>query len=171
MAWALSNEGKYEQEENLLFKRIAVAPTDGDALFRLGTAYLALHQPEQAVPVLQRSVVQSPKYVSAHLALGRAYLETHQDPLALESFRRVLTLDDSEVMLNSIAYPLAEHGSSLDIAEGWSQRSIAVVEKELNDSSLTNLQSQTWAVVKLGQYWDTIGWIKFQQGKIDVAEK
>jgi len=172
MAWALYNEKKYEEDKALMLTRIAASPKDGDALFRLGTAYLALHQPEQAVPVLERSVVQFPKYVAARMALGRAYLETHQDSLALESFRRVLTLDDGENMLNSVAYALAEHKSFLDIAENWSQRSIEVVETELNDSSLSNIGSQTWAlVVKLSQYWDTMGWIKFQQGKTYPAEK
>jgi tetratricopeptide (TPR) repeat protein len=172
MAWALYYEKKYEEDKALMLKRIAAAPTDGDALFRLGTAYLALHQAEQAVPVLERSTVQLPKYVAAHLALGRAYLETHQDSRALDSFRRVLTLDDGENMFNSVAYALAEHKSSLDIAENWSRRSIDVIETELNDSSLSNVQSQTWArVVRLGEYWDTMGWIKFQQGRTEAAEK
>ena len=77
----------------------------------------------------------------------------------------MLELDDSENMLNSVSYTLAERKSSLDVAENWSQLSIGVVEKELNESSLSNVQSQTWTVVvKLGQYWDTMGWIKFQQG-------
>jgi tetratricopeptide (TPR) repeat protein len=172
MAWVLYTEKKYELVEDLLVKRIAVAPKDGDALSRLGAAYLALHLPEQAVPVLERATVQLPKYAAAHFALGRAYLETGQDDLAVETFRKVLELDDSENMLNSIAYALAEHGSSLDVAGNWSQLSIGVVEKELNESSSSNVQSQTWAlVVKLAQYWDTMGWIKFQQGKMEDAEK
>jgi tetratricopeptide (TPR) repeat protein/transglutaminase-like putative cysteine protease len=172
MAWVLYTEKKYALEEDMLVKRIAVAPKDGDALFRLGTAYLALHLPEQAVPVLERSTVQFPKYAVARFALGRAYLETHQDDRAVETFRKVLELDDSEDRLNSVAYTLAEHNSSLDVAENWSRLSISVVEKELHESSLANVQSQTWAlVVKLGQYWDTLGWIKFQQGKTAEAEK
>jgi tetratricopeptide (TPR) repeat protein len=172
MAWALSNERKYQEEEDLLVKRIAAAPTDGDALFRLGTAYLALHQPQQAVPVLERSTARLPQYVAAHFALGRAYLETHQDALALETFRTVLTLDDSESRMNGVAYILAEHSSSLDIAETWSQRSIEVIERELNDTSLANLPSQTWTrVTRLSEYWDTMGWIKYQQGKMNAAEK
>ena len=172
MAWALHSQKKYALEEDLLVKRIAVAPKDGDALSRLGAAYLALHLSEQAVPVLERATAQLPKYPAARFALGRAYLETHQDDLAVDTFRRVLELDDSEIMLNSVAYTLAEHNSSLDAAENWSRLSIGVVEKELNESSLSNVQSQTWAlVVKLGQYWDTMGWIKFQEGKMAEAEK
>jgi tetratricopeptide (TPR) repeat protein len=172
MAWVLFNESKYEEDRDLMLKRIAAAPDDGDALFRLGIAYLALHEPAQAVPVLERSVVQFPKYVEAHYALGRAYLENHQDVLAQVWFRKVLELDNSDDMLNSVAYLFAEHKAFLDLAEGWSQRSIDVVEKELNNSTLATVQSNTWTtVIKLGHYWDTMGWIHFQQGKIEVAEK
>lgn len=172
IAWVLFNERKFEEERDLMLKRIAVAPNDGDALFRLGTAYLALHLPAQAVPMLERSVVQFPKYIDAHIALGRAYLENHQDLLAQVSFRKALALDDSDNRLNTAAYLLAEHKSFLDLAESWSQRSIDVVEKELNNSTLPNVQSGTWALVaRLAHYWDTMGWIKFQQGNMDAAEK
>jgi hypothetical protein len=74
--------------------------------------------------------------------------------------------------LNSVAYTLAEHGSTLHAAENWSRLSIGIVEKELNESSFANLQAQTWTmVVKLGQFWDTMGWIEFQQTKMAEAEK
>jgi tetratricopeptide (TPR) repeat protein len=172
MAWVLFNEKKFDQERDLMLQRIAVAPNDGDALFRLGTAYLALHQPAQAVPVLERSVAQFPKYVAAQLSLARAYLETHEELLAQLPLRKAVALDDSETMLNSVAYLHAEHSVFLDLAEGWSQRSIDVVEKELNSSTISNVQSRTWTLVaKVSHYWDTMGWIKFQQHKMDTAEK
>ncbi|MGA8036945.1 MAG: tetratricopeptide repeat protein [Candidatus Acidiferrales bacterium] len=172
MAWALFNQGKYQQDVDMLLKRLDAAPLDGDALYRLGIAYLALHQPDKAVPALEKSTAQFPKYTSAHFALGSAYLETHQDDLAVQRFQRVLTLDDSESMLNSVAYALAEHNSSLNYAEDWSRRSIEVVEVEINNTSIANANSQTWSLlVKLSAYWDTLGWIYFQEHKTDPAEK
>lgn len=60
MAWAFYNEKKYTEEVDLLEKRIAAAPDDGDANAQLGAAYLALHQPERALPVLQKAVSISP---------------------------------------------------------------------------------------------------------------
>jgi tetratricopeptide (TPR) repeat protein len=172
MAWVLFNEKKFEEERELMLKRIADAPNDGDALFRLGTAYLALKQPAQAVPVLERSIVQFPQYVPAHMALGRAYLESHQDLLAQVTLRKAVALDDSESTLNNAAYLLGEHGAFLDLAAEWSERSIEIVERELNNLTISNVQSSTWTLVgKLSHYWDTLGWIKFQQGKMDAARK
>ena len=172
MAWALYNEKKFEEDRDLMLKRLAAAPQDGVALYRLGRAYLALHQPELAAPALERSVAQYPKYVSAQYFLSLAYLETHQDLLAQTSLRKVIALDDSDSMLNDVAYLLAEHRTCLDLAEGWSQRSIDVVERELNNATLSTVQSVTWTLLaKLGHQWDTLGWVKFQQGQLDSAAK
>ena len=172
MAWVLYDEEKYQEDVDLMLKRIDDAPLDGDALARLGAAYLALHQPEKAVPVLERATDRFPKYAVAHFNLGRAYLATHKDDKAIISFRLALADDGSDSRLNSVAYQLAESKSNLDLAEAWSQQSIATVENELNDSTLITVGARTWPfVVRLGAYWDTLGWIKFQQGKTEEAEK
>ena len=172
MAWVLYSEKKYEEDRDLMLKRIAASPDDGDALYRVGLAYLALHEPAKAVPMLERSIVQFPRYLAAHLNLARAYLENHQDLPAQATLRSAVAIDSSDGTLNSAAYLLSEHKIFLDIADEWSQRSIDVVEKELNDSSLANLKSSTWVFVgKISHYWDTLGWIRFQQGKIDSAQK
>ena len=172
MAWVLYVEKKFEEDRDLMLKRIAAAPGDGDANFRLGVAYLALHQPALAVPVLKTSVAIFPQYLDAHIALGRAYLETHQDLLAQEILRKAVAIDSSEGTLNNVAYILSEHNVLLSQAEEWSRRSIDVVEKELNQISLSQLPSGTWALVtKLSHYWDTLGWIKFQQGNLGDALK
>jgi tetratricopeptide (TPR) repeat protein len=172
MGWVLFNERKFEEARDLLRKRLAVAPNDADALFRLGTVYLALKEPEQAVAVLERSVAQFPNYLNAQFSLARAYLESHQELQAQESFRKAIAIDNSDGTLNSAAYLFAEHSAFLDLAEQWSQRSIDVVEKELNNAILATLQSGTWALVaRVSHYWDTMGWIKFREGKTDAAQK
>jgi tetratricopeptide (TPR) repeat protein len=172
MAWVLYSEEKYQEDVDLMLKRIDDAPLDGDALARLGLAYLALHQPDKAIPVLDRATSRFPKYALAYFSLGRAYLQTKQNDKAIVSFRLALTYNTSDSMLNSVAYELAESNSNLDLAEAWSQQSIATVEKELNDSSLGTVGARTWPfVVKLGAYWDTLGWIKFQQRKTDEAQE
>jgi tetratricopeptide (TPR) repeat protein len=172
MAWVLFTEKKFEEDRDLMLKRIAAAPDDGDALFRLGVAYLELQRPGDAVPVLERSIIQFPKYLAAHLALARAYLENHQSLIAQTALRKAVAVDNSDRTLNATAWLLAEHDLYLDIAEEWSQRSIDTVERELNNTTLSNVQSSTWTLIgKVGAYWDTLGWIKFQQGKTDEAEK
>jgi len=172
MAWVLFSEKKFEEEKELMLKRLAVAPNDGDALFRLGTTYLALKQPGQAVPLLERSIVQFPKYIAAYMALGQAHLENHQDLLAQATLRKAVTVDDSDNTLNNAAYMLGAHNVAMDLAETWSRRSIEIVETELNNVTVSTVQSSTWSLVsRLSHYWDTLGWIYFWQGKTDAAQK
>jgi tetratricopeptide (TPR) repeat protein len=172
MSWALYREQKYDDDVALLLKRVDDAPLDADALGRLGSAYLALKQPEKAVPVLDRAISRAPKNFRAYYDLGHAYLLTHHDDKAIIAFRSSLQYDDSDARLNSIAYLLAESNSNLDLAEKWSEHSISVIEQELNDSSLATAGARSRSlVVKLATYWDTFGWIKFQQNNMLEAQK
>jgi tetratricopeptide (TPR) repeat protein len=171
MAWALYSEKKYTEEVVLLTKRIADAPNDGDANTRLGTAYLALHQPELALPVLKKGVSIYPRYEYAQFNLARAYLQLHQDDNAAVEYQRAIKLDDSSNTRNSAAYLLAEANTHLEIATAWSDRAIEAVGLELNQTKFP-LQAATMRRVSLlAAYWDTMGWIKFQQGNLEAAEK
>ena len=72
--------------------------------------------------------------------------------------RKAVTIDDSENTLNNAAYLPGEHNVAMDLAETWSKRSIEIVEKELNSSTVSNVQSSTWVLspglVIIGIRWD-----------------
>ena len=136
MAWVLYDEKKFAEEVELLEKRIENAPGDGDAHARLGAAYLVLHQPDRAVPQLERATQIFPKYQFAQFTLGRAYLETHQDSKAADAFQRAIDINPTDGTLNSASYALAEHKSSVEIAKKWAERAINEVELEANQVTL-----------------------------------
>lgn len=171
MAWALYDEKKYTEVVILLTKRIADAPNDGDANTRLGTAYLALHQPDLALPVLKKGVSIFPRYEYAQFNLARAYLQLHQDDIAATEFQRAIKLDDTSSTRNSAAYLLAEANTHLEIATAWSDRAIEAVGLELNQTKFPLQAATMRRVSSLAAYWDTMGWIKFQQGNLEGAEK
>lgn len=52
--------------------RLAESPDDADALYRLGTAFLALNTPKKAVAPLKKLVAQEPDLIPPKLALARA---------------------------------------------------------------------------------------------------
>ncbi len=171
MAWVLSAEKKYTEDVEMLEKRIADSPNDGDANARLGEAYLALHEPEKALPVLQKAVSIYPKYRYPQFNLARAYLQMHQDDSAAAEFQRAIKLDDTSNTRNSAAYELAEANTHLEIAAMWANDAIDAVELELNQAKLP-IQSATMPrVSQLAAYWDTMAWIRFQQGDLNTAEK
>jgi tetratricopeptide (TPR) repeat protein len=108
----------------------------------------------------------------ASFNLGRAYLETHQDAKAADALQRAIDINPTDAILNSAAYTLAENKSSLDIAEKWAAQAINEVETEVNQTTLHTQSSRLSSLPdKLAMYWDTLGWIKFQQGDFGAAEK
>jgi TonB family protein len=170
-AWVLYTEKKYTEEVDILEKRIAASPNDGDANARLGTAYLALHQPEKALPVLQKAVSILPQYEYPQFNLARAYLQLHQEDIAAAEFQRAIKLSDTSSVRNSAAYALAEANTHLEIAATWANDAINAVELELNQAKLPLQTATMLRVSQLAAYWDTMGWIKFQQGDLSTAEK
>ena len=171
MAWVLSTEKKYADDVEMLEKRIADSPNDGDANARLGEAYLALHQPDKALPVLQKAVSIFPKYEYPQFNLARAYLQLHQDDRAAAEFQRAIKLDDTSNTRNSAAYDLAEAKTHLETAAMWANNAIDAVELEVNQAKLPIQTATLPRVSQLAAYWDTMGWIRFQQGDLSTAEK
>jgi len=171
MAWVLYSERNYSEEVTLLTKRLADSPDDGDANARLGSAYLALDHPELALPVLQKAVSIFPKYEFPQFNLARAHLQLHHYDAAAAEFQRAIQIDESSHVLNSAAYALAQANTHLEIAASWSDRAIRAEELELDQAKLP-LQAETLRrVSSLAAYWDTMGWIRFQQGNLEAAEK
>jgi len=74
------------------------------------------------------------------------------------------------VVLNNAAYTLSETGMDLPIAEDASRKSVAnyeeksavVTTEEANSNAFSDAQM-------LLAGWDTLGWILFQEGKLDQA--
>jgi tetratricopeptide (TPR) repeat protein len=137
----------------------------------LGAAYLALHQPEKAIPVLQKAVSIFPKYEFPQFNLARAFLQLHQDDRAAAEFNNAIKISDTANTRNSAAYELAQAKTHLAIAETWSAQSIQSVELELSQAKIPLQPAIIRRVGSIAAYWDTLGWIKFQQGNVDLAEK
>ncbi len=171
MSWVLFTEKKFQEDADLLEKRVLSASNDGDANSRLGSAYLALHEPEKALPILQKAISITPNYEPSHYGLARAYLQLGQNDSAAAEFGRAIELSDTANTRNIAAYDLARANTHLEIAEAWSEQSIQSVGLELAQAKFPLQPSIMRRVTALAAYWDTLGWIKFQQGKFDVAEK
>lgn len=172
MAWVLYIEKKFDEDVQLLEKRVASAPNDADAHTRLGAAYLALHQADKAVPELEKGTSLAPRYEYARYNLAQAYLQAGLNDKAAAAFTKAIELDDSDMTLNNAAYQLAQKACSLDLAENWASKAVQTVELELNGIAPDVSQDRVSALVtKLSLYWDTLGWVKFQQKDYAVAEK
>lgn len=172
MAWVLTTEKKYQEAAQVLEKRVAAVPEDGDAHHRLGLAYMLMKDYDKAVPELEKTTTLLPNNASAHFLLGRAYLKTHDHDKGAKEFEKGLGIQTDDVNLNEAAYELAVEKARLDLAESWAARAVRDMEVELNQAAITNLDPRTMTfALRAGMYWDTLGWIKFQQKDYATAEK
>jgi hypothetical protein len=73
------------------------------------------------------------------------------------------------IMLNNVAYTLAENKTSLDLARQYAEKAL----KEAEERSIQEVDSVEtgWRVTyRLSLIWDTLGWIYFQSGDANRSE-
>jgi len=153
----LFEEGGEEQKALEQFQgALAKAPKDLDLMLRVGAAYIAIGQADEAQKMLAKVYEQRPNSAEANHFLGRAYLRQGglQVTAAMPRLRRAAELDP-----NRAEYHLYVAWAANDAA----QPDIGLAEKEVDralalDSTLADA------------YWQR-GVVKFKQGAVKDAER
>jgi tetratricopeptide (TPR) repeat protein len=162
----------YDKAIEFFKKAIEVQPDDQIAHSNLGQVYLIQGRYGEAVPEFQTAAVITPKSASVQLYLGRAYLKVGETEKATKALDRALDLDSTPTMQNDVAYELGNSKVQLDRAESLAKSAVSSVGSQLRTISIDAIHTSDISnVVSLEHYWDTLGWIKFQQGDLAVAEK
>ncbi len=153
-------------------KQIEVNPLDPYAHSSLGLLYSKLKRWNEAVPELEKAVSLQEKNPLLQISLGQAYIASGQTEKGMAAFERAVALSPNPVVWNNIAYSLAEQKVQLDRANQYSDAAINAIETQLRDVNLDNLRLQDIGVANLlYNVWDTKGWVEFQRGNLDVAER
>ena len=153
-------------------KQIEINPLDPYAHSSLGLLYSKLKRWNEAVPELDKAVSLQDKNPLLHISLGQAYIASGQTEKGMASFDRAIALSPTAVVWNNIAYSLAEQNVQLERASQYSDAAINAIETQLRDVNLDNLRLQDIGIANLlYNVWDTKGWVEFQRGNLDVAER
>jgi tetratricopeptide (TPR) repeat protein len=154
-----------------------IAPDDSDGPANLATCLSRLNRSQEAISVLESAVKINPERARLQLQLGSAYLQNGSDEKALAAFQRATEADaGSDALhsdiLNSVAYQLAEKKKGLSQALQYAEKAVRAEEEESSKIQLSQLDFQTLTESnKLAAYWDTLGWVHFQLGNLDEAER
>jgi TonB family protein len=169
---ALSGQKKYEEAIPQYQKQIEIKPRDQWAHANLGRVYVLLQQDEKAIPELETAASITPDDPGVPFVLGRAYAETGHPEKAAKSFMRSVELQPVPFRWNAVAYQMALYNLDLDQAQKYSESAIAATVLQMQSTSLDHVTNDDVRhTASLGAYWDTFGWIRFQQGKLPEAEK
>jgi len=118
---------------------------------RLGSLYLTVDQPKQAIETLEGIFTEDPKHADANYLLGLSYQEIEDFEKAEFHLRNAIRVSpERSEPYNALGYLLAELGTDLEYAVDIIQ--IALRKEPEN-----------------GAYLDSLGWTYFKMGKNELA--
>ncbi len=168
---ALYDRQKYDGAEAAFKNQLALKPLDPNAYLYLGAVYIDEKQFDKARAQLEKAAVLSPDNAGIYVRLGQADLGLGKNEEALADFGKAATLSSSPLVANDIAYALADKKVALDRAKEYADAAIEPTEKILAQIDLQHVTpNDLVAMNALPAFWDTLGWIYFQQGKSALAE-
>jgi tetratricopeptide (TPR) repeat protein len=162
----------YANAESAFRKQLEVAPLDQYAHASLGQMLVEWRKYKEAVPELERAISLTPDAEMLHVSLGRAYLNLNETQQAIAAFEAAIKLDRSPTVLNDVAYFLSDKGVQLDKALQYAESAVTTTATDLRNLETSSLKmDDLYAVASLAAYWDTLGWVYYQKGDLDTAEK
>jgi tetratricopeptide (TPR) repeat protein len=163
---------KYQEAEIAFRKQIEITPLDKWSHGNLGQMLVEWRKYKEAVPELEQAISLNPEEESHYVSLGRAYLNLSDTVKASEAFDKAVKLAPGQRVWNDVAYFLAVGNVQLDKAQQYAESAVTAVATDLRNVELEGLTVQNLQdVSSLGADWDTLGWVYFQKGNLDTAEK
>jgi transglutaminase-like putative cysteine protease/tetratricopeptide (TPR) repeat protein len=123
-----------------------------------------------ALRTLQAAAAKNPEDRMLALNVGQALLHMNRNEDAAAAIKKVLDGATTPDVLNNAAYTLSETGLDLDVAEAASRKAVAQLEEKSAAASTEEANTRAFAEANLLiASWDTLGWILYQEGKLDAA--
>jgi tetratricopeptide (TPR) repeat protein/transglutaminase-like putative cysteine protease len=165
-------EQKYDDAAAQFRKQLEVNPLDFVAHASLGNVYLQQRKFAEAAPELDKALALQSGNAQLEVSLGYAYLNTGQTEKAMEAFNNAVEHSPTPEIWNDVAYRLAERDMELDRAQQYAESAVSAAAAASRNADLAHLTLADLArTASLAAYWDTLGWIHFQRGNLDLAEK
>jgi len=165
-------ERNYEDAATAFHKQLEINPLDKFAHANLGGMYSEWHKYAEAAPELEKAASLTPDNPELQVSLGDAYLNLGQDDKALATFDHAVQIAATPLVWNNIAYQLSLKKAHLDRAQQFAESAVSATAAALRNVSLDRLAPQDLPLVpSLVAYWDTLGWVYFSAGNLDLAEK
>ena len=163
---------KYAEAESAYRKQLEVTPLHQSAQTSLGQMLVDWRKFKEAVPELEKAISLNPDGQMLYVSLGRAYLNLGEKDKAIAAFDKAIKLEPGALVWNDVAYDLALSNVQLDKAQQYAESAVTSVAAELRNAEAERLRlDDLQNVSSLIAYWDTLGWVHFQKGEVDLAER
>jgi len=163
---------KYREAAEAFQQQLKVSPLDRYAHANLGRMYAEQDRDSAAVAELEQAVSIGADDPQLHVDLGKAYLAIGSSEDASKEFDRAVELAPIPVVWNNVAYAYALQGFDLSRAEQYARSAVDATAASLRNVSLDRVGvKDAAAVMSLGAFWDTLGWVYFRRGDLPQAER
>jgi len=167
-AMFLEQMGKKDEAISEWRKLLRADPSNQKAAAKLGRLLLGSQKYGEAIEVFEAASKQAPDDAAMQLSLGEAYLKAGNKDLAIVHMRAAIEKKgDDAMLLNNVAYTMADSKTSLDVAQEYAQKSLAKLEEQAQRPDSSDELRRTY---QFSLVWDTLGWVYFQQGNLSKAE-
>jgi tetratricopeptide (TPR) repeat protein len=169
---ALERQNKDTEAAAAFRKQVEINPLDAAAHAALGEILLAQHEYSQAALELDKATILAPDNAELQVSLGRAYLNSSEQTKAITAFEKAATLSPTPPIWNDIAFDLAEGQFELNKAQGYAESAVGATAASIGKIDLQHVTTgQLREITSLAACWDTLGWVHFQKGDLEIAER
>jgi tetratricopeptide (TPR) repeat protein len=169
---AQGRTGDKAGERESLLAYAKAAPTTDSVILWVANRLLATDNVADAVDVYRAGMKDIPDNKVIQAELGRALLRAGKADEGVAVEKAALEGSSDADVLNDGAYALASAHVELPLAESYARKVVELLETESTQTKLTSADDQSFrCAVQLLAAWDTLGWIYFSEGKMDLAEQ
>jgi len=163
---------KYLDSETSFRKQLEVTPLNQYAQANLGQMLVEARRFKDAVPELEKAISLDPDAEMLYVSLGRAYLKLNETDKGIEAFEKAIKLAPGPLVWNDVSYNLSLSKVQLDRAQQYAESAVTQVANEMRNVELERLTLRDLGGMSaIAAYWDTLGWVHYQKGELEIAEK
>ena len=167
--WA---QEKYSDAETSFRKQLEITPLDANAHTNLGQMLVQWRKYKEAIPELEQAISLNSDEEMLYVSVGHAYLNVGESAKGIQAFEKAIKLAPGPLVWNDVAYNLALSKLQLDKAQQYAESAVTTTAAELRNVEIEQLTLRDLGrVSSLAAYWDTLGWVYYQKGEVETAEK
>ncbi|HTS06878.1 MAG TPA: DUF3857 domain-containing protein [Candidatus Eisenbacteria bacterium] len=164
-------QGKKDYAAEQLRRLLKEDPTNVTAAESVAAYLVEKEKYPEAIEMLETAVKNSPDSSTLQFQLGDAYIKAGQKQKGIAQLHQAADSNSTNaMMLNNIAYTLAQAKIDLAAAQKYGEASLARLDEEARASESSNAAAMQ-VTYEYGLVWDSLGWVYFQQGDNARAEQ